>query len=143
MRRVGRPDRVAAEDDGRMRLLHRLRIHGDALEVVVVAVESGEIGGPRGLVDLDALLGAAIALLIVDADRVELLGHPADADAEHEPAVRKLIHGHELPRVRERMAIGCDEHAGRELDGRGLHRHGAHDDSGVEHVVAALVGPLA
>ena len=126
-----------------MRLLHRLRVLGDVPEAVVVALEGGEVAGPRGLVDLDALFGAPVALLKVDADSLELLDHPADADTQHEPAVREVIHGHELARVRERMPVRRDEHAGPELQRRGLDRDGAHDDGTVQHVVAALVGALA
>src|SRR5580704_8199829 len=54
--------------------------------------------------------------MIIDADRLELLLHPAAADAEQHPALREQIDRRELLGEVQRMALRKYYDTGRELD---------------------------
>jgi hypothetical protein len=75
---------VAADEDGRMRFLHRLRSAVRRREVHVLAVVLGGIVGPKCFDGLDALVQQGTAGLRVGAVVAQLLDVPAGADAEHE-----------------------------------------------------------
>ena len=77
---------VAAEHDRDATVAHRLRIDPHRVEVDELAVERGDVVAPQRADRVDVLLGARTSTLERDAERVELLARPADADAEREPA---------------------------------------------------------
>ena len=87
---------------------------------------------------------------VVDAEGVELLAHPADADAEHDAPVRDAVDRRQLLGQHERVAVRHDQHAGADLDPLGApgdRRH--HGDRvvdellGAERRVAGLVVEVA
>jgi hypothetical protein len=81
-----------------VRLLHGLRSEPAALEVGELAVVFEELVRPDALHDLDRLAYVLVPLR-VDVRRAgggELLGHPAGADTDVEPAVREVVDGGQL-----------------------------------------------
>src|SRR5207247_2008204 len=79
---------VAAEQDGRVRLLHRLRPRPEGLEAHEVALEGRLVLGPDALHGEHALAQHAPALLEVGAVILHLLGVPPAADAEEDAPAR-------------------------------------------------------
>src|SRR6476619_1738219 len=73
-------------------------------------------GGPDGE---QVLVGQPASLAERDTERVELLPGPADADAEHEPAVAEVVEVGGHPGDEQRMPVGHDEHRGAEPDPAG------------------------
>src|SRR5207244_1112182 len=71
---------LAADDDRRVRLRVRLGLELHRREVVVLAVKLGLRLGPQDLEDLDDLVGAGAARVVVLAGDLELLFEPAGAD---------------------------------------------------------------
>ena len=79
--------RVAADQERRMRLLHRARENPIAARFIAGAFERELIGSPRGLHRGNVLIDQLVAPLEVDAERVVLALHVARADAKrHAPA---------------------------------------------------------
>src|SRR5439155_734889 len=75
---------VAAEQDGRVRPLHRLRPRPERLEAHEFALEGRLVLGPDALHGEHALAQHAPALLEVGAVVLHLLGVPPAADAEED-----------------------------------------------------------
>src|SRR5438067_2107334 len=82
---------VAAEQDGRVRLLHRLRPRPEGLEAHEVALEGRLVLGPDALHGEHALAQHAPALLEVGAVILHLLGVPPAADAEEDAPAREEV----------------------------------------------------
>jgi len=76
-----------------MRLLQRLRMRPDGIEVVEPAVELGLVLAPQGAEGADALGEGEVALRPGDVRAVvgELLLVPARPDTELEPAARQSV----------------------------------------------------
>ena len=82
-------------------------------EVRELARERGARLAPEPAHHVDVLVGARAAPLERDAERVELLAQPADADAEVDPAARQAVERRDLLREHERVALRKDQDAGR------------------------------
>jgi len=70
-----------------------------------LAVEGGDVLAPEASHQRDVLAGALGTARERDAERGELLGHPADTDAEREPAVGQAIETGDLLREDERVVL--------------------------------------
>ena len=112
--------RDAADPDRRMRLLQRLGLRAGAGDAVELALDARLTLGPHGLEHAQGLVGGAAAPREVDAEDLQLLAPPADADADDEPAARQHIDGREHLRHRHGMPVAEDEY--RAADAR-LRRH--------------------
>ena len=85
---------LAADPDRRMRLLHRLGVDQDVVEADVLARELRVRLGPELDEGLDVFVGDLAALREIGRlDRLELLLHPAGADAQHQAAARQHVDG--------------------------------------------------
>src|SRR6202022_3801886 len=87
---------AAANDDRRIRLLHRLRGIARLLQLVIPAIEVGQMLRAEALVDLTRLSKSPDALagtIERDVHARVLVLIPARADAEIEPPARDNIHG--------------------------------------------------
>src|SRR6266545_1253834 len=87
---------VAAEQQRRVGTLHRLGVEAGRRDLVEAAVELDHVLGPQGPQRRDELLGPRAALLHGNPDRLELLAHPAEAEAHVEPAARDRVERGEL-----------------------------------------------
>ena len=76
----------------------------------------GDVLRPRRLDRRQVVVGDGAPTVERDADRLELLLRPADADAHDEPAPAQLIHAGQRPRRVQRMAVGDDDHRRADLD---------------------------
>src|SRR5205807_5969362 len=116
---------VAADDDGRVPLLHRLGIAPDLVEPDELAVELRLARGPDLLHREHALAEEPPPLLERGAVVLHLLGVPAAADAEEDAAVREAIERGDLLRGRDRIALDDEADAGPEPEplGRPGRRH--------------------
>ena len=83
---------------------------------VVLAVEVDELFGPERAQQRDLLLDAAAAVVEVLAERLELDGVPADADAEPQAAAGEHVDLRRLLGDERGLALRQDDDAGRELD---------------------------
>src|SRR3972149_6703285 len=86
-----------ADPDGKARLLDRPGIDGHLAETVVATLEVRPLLLPEQVEDLQLLLGHARPVLEVDPQRLELLGHPADPDAEDESSLGQRVDGGSNP----------------------------------------------
>ena len=71
----------------------------------------------------DVVVGPLAALGERDADGVELLLEPADADAELDPSLGEVVEGGDLLGDEDRVALREDQDAGAEADRAGGGRH--------------------
>ena len=90
------------------------RVHvGEADEAPFVG---GDVLRPAGLDRAQVVVGHGAALLERQAERLEFLLRPADADAEDEPPAAELVHHRRRARRLERVAVRHDDDRGAELD---------------------------
>jgi hypothetical protein len=82
---------VSADDDRHAAGLHGLGIRLERLPRVVIALERVRPGLPQRAQRRARLLGARDALVERNAERAELVLHPADADAEQRAALREHV----------------------------------------------------
>src|SRR5438094_4462336 len=115
---------VAAEQDGRVRLLHRLRPRPEGLEAHEVALEGRLVLGPDVLHGEHALAQHAPALLEVGAVVLHLLGVPPAADAEEDAPAREEVEARDLLGGGDRVALDeeTDPRADLERGGHGGRR---------------------
>src|SRR5215472_9930229 len=95
---------LAAEQDRRVRLLHRLRLEAQRPERERLALELGLRLCPEHLESARALARDCSAPGEVDPDCLEFLLEPACADAEHQASARQYVQADRQARGRERMA---------------------------------------
>ena len=122
---------MAADDDRHARPLHGLRIR---LERRPAEVLPGERLGrllPERAQRAHRLGRARGAVLERDAERLELLAQPADADAEDHPPVRQHVERRDLLGDVDRMALRQEQYARREAE---LFRHGGREGEGQKRV---------
>ena len=105
-----------AADEDRDGRLHRLRVAADRAEAEVLAVEGRLVLLPDHAQRVDGLVGAAAALVGVDAEGRDLLAHPADADAEEQAAAGEAVDGGAALGELERVVLREHEDAGAEPD---------------------------
>src|SRR5262249_32215540 len=91
--------------------------------------------------DVDLLLDPLAAILEVLAERLELDGVPADADAQAEPSAREHVHGGRLLGDERGLALRQDHDAGHQLGAPRDPRAESEEDEGL--VERVLVGVLA
>src|SRR5581483_11270610 len=105
--------RVTADDDRYSAVLDRLRVAARVLE-------GHELTGvrlvrrPQGAHGAYVLLGPSDTLRERNADRLELLGEPADADAERQPSARQHVDRCALLCEDDGVALRKDENARRQ-----------------------------
>src|SRR5207249_2548322 len=112
---------VAAEQDGRVGLLHRLRPRPEGREAHEVALERRLVLGPDALHGEHALAQHAPALLEVGAVVLHLLGVPPAADAEEDAPAREEVQAGDLLGGGDRVALDeqADPRADLERGGHG------------------------
>ena len=120
---------AAADDERRMRLLHRLRLPVELGHPVVLAVERERAVGEEPLEDRDRLReprDAHAGAVERHAGLLVVGGHPARADAELEPAVGEQVERAGLACEHDRVLVVVAEHeradAQRVGDGGGVRR---------------------
>ena len=86
------------------------------MEAVVASVEAWPLFPPEAREDLELLVGHRPALAKGCAQRLELLGHPAHADAQDETPARDVVDGRGDLRGVQRGAVGQHHHAHAERD---------------------------
>src|SRR5208282_2202181 len=82
---------LAAEKDWRMRLLLRLGVEPDGIEVHELAVKFGFLLGPQRLHGQHAFAQQLEAGVVARAVILHLLGVPTPANSEHEAPTRELV----------------------------------------------------
>ena len=105
----GRP--FPAHPDRHPRLLERLGREADLGEAVVTPVPPRPLFPPDPVDQLELLVRHRPALFEGGGERVELLDHPADADAEDQAPSRQVVDGRGDLRPVERVAIRKHEDA--------------------------------
>ena len=118
-----RRDAVAADQQRRVRPLERLRRGEGVLEGEVRPRVGGGPVRPQRLHHVDALVADGAARVVVDAQRLVLLGHRADTDADIEAAARHHVDRRELPGEGHRVQVGQHQHAGAEAHALGAGGH--------------------
>src|SRR5438094_3572434 len=115
---------LAAQQDGRVRLLHRLRPRPEGLEAHEAALEGRLVLGPDALHGEHALAQHAPALLEVGAVVLHLLGVPPAADAEEDAPAREEVEARDLLGGGDRVALDeeTDSRADLERGGHGGRR---------------------
>ena len=112
---------LAADPDRRVRLLHRLGLEQHIGEFDVFAVEARIVLGPQLAAGHQILVGDRTALGEGrHAQRLELLLHPAGADAEGQPAVRQHVDRRQHLGQQHRRAVRDDGDRGDQPQPRGL-----------------------
>ncbi len=116
---------VIAADVDRDTFLIGLRIKLDILEAVVLALERRDAVGKQKPQGLQALVDDIAALeLAVRLQRLEFLTIGADADADLEPSLAEMVERRDLLcRHNNIAAHRQDQHAGADLQGRGVGEH--------------------
>ena len=106
---------VSADHDRRVRLLQRLGVGADVLEVDELAVEAGRAGaGPQLLDRAQVLVGDGAAtgeVLGRQVERRELLLHPAQPRTEGEPAAGEVVRRRQHLREHHGVTQRDDQHA--------------------------------
>ena len=82
---------LAAEEDGRMRLLLGLGVKPDWIEIDEPAVKLGLILRPKGLHGQDTFAQELETRVVAGAVILHLFDVPPAADGENEPAARQLV----------------------------------------------------
>ena len=106
--------RLATDPDRDVRLLDGSRVGADVAVAHPAAVEAARpVLRPQVDARGHVLVGhgAPAVVQLADPERVELLAHPPDADAERDAPVRDPVDRRQLLREDERVAVGHDEHA--------------------------------
>ena len=103
---------VAADQDRNVRPLCRPRRRGEWLEVDEVTVKLDIAAGPDGAHRCDVLVVACAAPLPRDTERIELFLHPADADAQLDPAAGEVVQRGQFLREHQGVALRQDQDAG-------------------------------
>ena len=126
---------MAADPDGRMRLLQRLGQAAQRVELVELARVAGGGLGPQRLEDAHVLVGdGAPPLEGRRAHRLELLPQPAHAHAHGDTPAREDVDGGEHLRRHHGVAIGHDHHAGDDPEPARDPRHESHEGQQLEGV---------
>ena len=86
---------------------------------------------------------SAHAVLLADAERVELVAQPPDPGTEDHATAAELVGGGEHLRGRQRVAVRQHEHRGAERDARGRLGQRAEQHQGLVDVVRSGVRELA
>ena len=106
---------LAANPNGRVRLLDRLRQELDPRELHVLAVEFRIRTGPEFLVGAQVFVSDGAALSERRrGQRFEFLLHPADADAQYEPSLGQDIQRRQNLGCQDGRTVGHNHHAGNE-----------------------------
>src|SRR5579862_3284461 len=129
---------LAAEDDRRMRALHRLGIRPDLVEIDHRPVILGLLLGPQRLHREDALAHQLEAGFVAGAVVFHLLDIPAAADAEDDAAARQLVEAGHRFRGDDRVALGNETDPGAEQQLAGRRRGERQRDERVVGVGVAL-----
>src|SRR5262249_10107276 len=106
---------LATHPDGDMRLLHWLGEGTHSTETVVSAfIAGGPFTGPYLDTDAHPLVGDAAPhwIVVAHAQRLELLGHPADAGPKDDAAVGEAVQGGQHLRQHQGIAVGDDQDTG-------------------------------
>ena len=111
---------AGSHDDGRMRLLDRLRPCPRRFQGHELAIERGHILGPQRLDHQHLLSGEWSALGEVGAVALHLLHVPSIADDELEPPSGEHVHGGSLFGGPDRIALGDEADPASESE-RGTH----------------------
>ena len=128
--------RVAADHDGRRRLLDGLGMRLDALEGGEAAAIGGRGLRPDGADRREVLVGDAAALLERGAEGAELRLEIAHADAEDEAAIRHDVERGQLLREDQRIALGQDDDPRAEADPARVRGQEGERDDGVDDAIA-------
>ncbi len=128
----------AADQDRRMRLLHRFWPGHDLVKIDHVAVIFGLGLGPDLLHRLDPLAHQLEAGLGIGAVIFHLVGIPAAADAEQKAPARDLVDRGDEFRCLDRVALLHQAHAGPELEPGCGDRGGSQRHERVHRVVIPL-----
>src|SRR5215510_7850729 len=107
---------VAADQDGRTRLLERTRPHHGLAQAVLVDLERDAVLGPQAREDVEVALEEPAAPLEGHADRVELPRVPARGHAEDQAALRDHVERAERLGGHRGVSEREHEHARAELD---------------------------
>ena len=134
-RHVGRG---AADQDGRVRLLHRLGRRVDGREVDMPAVELAGFVSPQLFHGGDGFAGVADTLGEFDAEQLGFLPEPAGADAEEETSVAEIVEGGDLLGQQDGVALRHQADARAQLERRGYRRGPAQRDEGINAFVVHL-----
>jgi hypothetical protein len=92
----------------------RLRIHLEALELVMLALELKIVAEPEVAHDVDHLVAAAAAIRELATEHLELVARPADADRRHDTIAGERRQCRQRLRNREGIAHGQHERVRRE-----------------------------
>src|SRR5581483_7980019 len=129
---------AAADDDGRVRPLQRLRRVEGALQRVVPAVVRRLVVAPHLQHDLQRLLESLEALADGregEAEAARLLLVPGRADAEHGPPPGDDVERRHRLGEQRRLAVDHPRHHGEELDLRGAPGEEAEGGVRLQHLV--------
>ena len=108
---------IAADEDGN-RAVHWARTAGDGAKVDEFPPILGMRAGPERAHRGHVLVGARTTPLPRNAERLELLTHPADAEAEHDPALGQTVECRQLLGQNERVSLRHDQDAGSQAQRR-------------------------
>ena len=115
---------MAADPDRGVRLLHRQRLAAHGAEAVVLALVLDRAGGPELLENAHPFIGdRAAAGEWGGVQSLELLRHPADADAERDAALRQDVDGGDRFRGQHRVPVRQDQHRCDQPQRAGAPRH--------------------
>ena len=131
-----------ADEDRRVRLLHRLGQTVQAVDRVVLALEAVRAGRPQSLVDVERFdhpSDAHAVAFLRDAGLLVVRVHPSGSDAELDPSSREHVDRRHLLGEHDRMLVVVVEDQRADLQiggriGRGHHRRDRRE------LVAEVVG---
>jgi len=123
--------RVAAAADEDRHVVGVRGAHPQSREVVVLPMVFDHLARPQLAHHFDHLLAASRTLREGLAGEIELLLHPAHADAQADASPREHGGGADRLGGEEGVAHGQHVDAGVEVDPRGDRRHGADGDEGI------------
>jgi len=103
-----------ATDDDRYRLCDRLGIAADLVKLHELACKARGIVRPQRAHRCDIFIGPLAAPLEGDAERLEFLLQPADADTELHPAAAEIVERGDFLRQYQWIALRQDHHRGHE-----------------------------
>ncbi len=118
---------VAADEDGRTRLLDRARAHHGLAQVELVDLEAHALLRPEAGEDVEVALEEPAPLLERHAHRVELARVPAGGHAQDEPALGDDVEGAQGLGRDGGVAQRQHHDPGAELDGAGARGDGGED----------------
>ncbi|HEX4529531.1 MAG TPA: hypothetical protein VIA11_08935 [Acidimicrobiia bacterium] len=126
-----RRPRVAADPDGRVRLLDGLRREGDAVEVDVGAVVLRFVAGPELDHRREVLVGHATALVERGPEHLELALRVPDADRDADPASGEEVERRDRLREHHGVVVGHHDHRRVDDEARGGTGDEGHRGQGV------------